>query len=341
MSQFVNSYKDEYYYATTGELELRLSSDWNYQTSQFDPYGRMEYNYDSLGQISEIVFYYWDEFALAWAKGSRDLYNYNAAGQLLSVDGFYWLDFQQMWYPASLTEYTYHVSGKLAMEMSYYWDFNTSKFVPSNRYEYAYNGTGQLIELVSYWFDDYLMVWVSQWKQEKSWSANGNLATNLSYYWDEVLMQWLPDYRETLIHDNAWPAAWLAIPYQYSMEASEYFTHLLSEMKYEFYNGMAWEDNQKAVLYWSPHNLIGIEEVVAPVFNIYPNPAGSYLNIRATGYEGDVLFELYDMSGRRVTEQKTPSTGRVSLGNLNNGVYVARISADEGVVFQGKVVVKN
>jgi hypothetical protein len=341
MNQFVNSVRDEYTYAPTGELTLRISSDWDYQSWQWAPYSRMEYAYDSLSRISEVIFYYWDEFTFVWTKGMREQYSYNAAGQLTTLTFDYWIDFQQLWFPGSMTEYTYHASGLLASEISLYWDFSTNMFIPDNKTEYSYNATGYNTEVISYWYDETLPGWLKQWKEEKTWDSNGNLTVWTGLYWDDMTMQWAPDNRQTHIYDNAWPNAMLAIPYQYLIEAGDFFNHMLTEIKGEYYNGMTWEDDQKAYLYWSPHNLIGIEEVAAPVFAIHPNPAGSYLNIRAAGYEGDVLFELFDMTGRRVAEQQTTSTGRVSLGNLNNGVYVARISSATGVMHQGKVVVKH
>ena len=79
---------------------------------------------------------------------------------------------------------------------------------------------------------------------------------------------------------------------------------------------------------------VGIDNVENNTVNIYPTPANSTLNITGNGIRS---IQMFDASGRKVMESVTG--GRYDIGNLANGVYIVRVTTDNGTTTK-KVVKK-
>ena len=70
----------------------------------------------------------------------------------------------------------------------------------------------------------------------------------------------------------------------------------------------------------------GIDAVNIANVSIYPNPASEVLNIEG---EGIRMVEMFDVNGRNVLTSMT--AGQISLTSLVNGVYVVRVTTDNGI----------
>lgn len=70
----------------------------------------------------------------------------------------------------------------------------------------------------------------------------------------------------------------------------------------------------------------GIDAINTANVAIYPNPAYDVLNIEGDGIQ---MVEMFDMNGRNVLTSMT--TGQISLTSLVNGVYVVRVTTDNGI----------
>ncbi|MFN4915584.1 MAG: S8/S53 family peptidase [Sphingomonadales bacterium] len=80
-------------------------------------------------------------------------------------------------------------------------------------------------------------------------------------------------------------------------------------------------------------------------FMLYPNPAGSVLNIsNLTGNEGLVNLELFDMQGRRITQasKAIPGNGNLSvnISEISNGMYVYRLQKQD-YLQTGQIIVRH
>ncbi|MDT0294611.1 T9SS-dependent M36 family metallopeptidase [Mesonia ostreae] len=63
-------------------------------------------------------------------------------------------------------------------------------------------------------------------------------------------------------------------------------------------------------------------------FNIYPNPASGYVNVKSKLAQNDATLAIYDLNGRMVVNQKLASDStQININNLATGVYVMKIDA--------------
>jgi hypothetical protein len=90
-------------------------------------------------------------------------------------------------------------------------------------------------------------------------------------------------------------------------------------------------------------NLSGIEEANPAIsVGVFPNPAKDECHFRVKGYShSSFSFSLFDISGRRVMEQKETSMDfDVNLSGIGSGMYLYQLeSADKKVNSHGKLFV--
>ena len=79
---------------------------------------------------------------------------------------------------------------------------------------------------------------------------------------------------------------------------------------------------------------VGINNVKNNTVNIYPTPTSSTLNIEGNGIR---KIQMFDACGRLMLESTTG--GRYDIGNFANGVYIVRVTTDNGI--STKKVVKH
>ena len=84
-----------------------------------------------------------------------------------------------------------------------------------------------------------------------------------------------------------------------------------------------------------------LEEIkdLADIVNIYPNPAGEFINIESKGISIEML-NLYDLNGQLLlNKQIAESKTQLTLTNLNPGIYILKIKTKSGTAI--KRIVKN
>ncbi|MCU0376791.1 MAG: endonuclease [Bacteroidales bacterium] len=94
------------------------------------------------------------------------------------------------------------------------------------------------------------------------------------------------------------------------------------------------DDPQFVEKIWGTLNDVVETGVASPALNLYPNPAGEYLNIEVRGYDcnGADIF-VFDSRGCLVmTEKSDNGIALLDMKELNPGVYFIRISCDREMV---------
>ncbi|MBX7241964.1 MAG: T9SS type A sorting domain-containing protein [Bacteroidia bacterium] len=86
-----------------------------------------------------------------------------------------------------------------------------------------------------------------------------------------------------------------------------------------------------------PCPTVSVEEPLEAGIKVYPNPAGSVVNveIKARGVFGVIDLQGREILSRVLTEEKTA----ISVGGLVEGVYIYRIKTDKGAYY-GKLVIQ-
>lgn len=76
-------------------------------------------------------------------------------------------------------------------------------------------------------------------------------------------------------------------------------------------------------------NPVGIESATAPVFSVYPNPAGHVLHLQSQhSYATPLQITIFDLNGREVlsrTWENSASSEQLNISQLTPGIYVLKI----------------
>lgn len=93
------------------------------------------------------------------------------------------------------------------------------------------------------------------------------------------------------------------------------------------YNYSEWSDT---VMYRLDH--IGIASVDNDGIRLYPNPAQEHAVVAVEGMHGEMVVEMYDMSGRKMFSQNANCESdcqvKIDLGSLVQGTYMVRIKGN-------------
>ncbi|NVN96548.1 MAG: T9SS type A sorting domain-containing protein [Bacteroidetes bacterium] len=89
-----------------------------------------------------------------------------------------------------------------------------------------------------------------------------------------------------------------------------------------------------------------ISSVESETLRLYPNPASDIVNlIFNSETEGNTVFELYDISSRKLLMQNIPPKTieyTISLINIKSGIYYCRISNNNNnVLLKSKLIITN
>ena len=82
---------------------------------------------------------------------------------------------------------------------------------------------------------------------------------------------------------------------------------------------------------------IGLPSMTARAPVLYPNPAGSTLNVRLDGAERELTVEIRDLLGRLVLNEVVKPDSAIDINELPAGVFVVNVKAD-GVVYSQKLL---
>lgn len=83
--------------------------------------------------------------------------------------------------------------------------------------------------------------------------------------------------------------------------------------------------NTTLVIVEGEHQM-GMNEVEAPIFSIYPNPVKDILNVQGKSLENS-QFEIFHLSGNKLMTGKL-TNGKINVKHLNKGIYVISIVKD-------------
>lgn len=78
---------------------------------------------------------------------------------------------------------------------------------------------------------------------------------------------------------------------------------------------------------------IGLDENLGETMRLYPNPASSSIHIE--GVDHGRLVTVFDLAGRKVIE--TAFAPEIAVGGLRSGLYIVRVTTDDGNVFNRKI----
>ena len=76
--------------------------------------------------------------------------------------------------------------------------------------------------------------------------------------------------------------------------------------------------------------VLSIEGNMLPKLVIHPNPTSDIINLVIPNSEEIISMTLYDISGKQMDVTRTANA--IDVSNLPNGLYILKITSEEGVV---------
>lgn len=139
---------------------------------------------------------------------------------------------------------------------------------------------------------------------------------------------------------------YVGIRQQYSKTINIGFDSSTDNSQYNFYNaGEGWKNSSfpgslmiRPVMGKNPY-FIGIDEnqEVTNTLTLYPNPATDFVRIEGVDENTCSEISIFDLTGRLVI--KYPYCNELNVSDLQNGIYVLRVTGDVGVNKTSKLLI--
>lgn len=89
----------------------------------------------------------------------------------------------------------------------------------------------------------------------------------------------------------------------------------------------------------SNNNVISVPENSASNFSIYPNPVNDIINLSFSSEVNCEKIEIYGIDGKLYHEQNY-NVESVNVSNLSNGIYMMKVTLDNGNAYTEKIVIE-
>jgi len=351
-NRWVVDEKEEYTYDVSGNNTVYIFAEWDTVTGDWVSYYKNEYIFDDGGKNTQNIYYDRDQSTGQWEAGQKTDLVYNAGGNLIleltsykendtsewmlymkdsifydaqgnrtgNINSF--LDFlSQSWLANSLNESTYDAAGNLIRTVDSYWieDTTGGQWSPVYKTEYAYNAGGKIIRYTDYDWYDADSLWIANYKEEFDYDANGNMFQFLDYVWYD---EWFTDYKGTFTYNNSYSGSDIFLPYFYAEFGGIIFNHMLTRADFFFWDEDAGDfiNDEKMAFYYSGISGTAVAVIRDAGINVYPNPVSGHLSFDS-GNDDQMVFELFDMQGRKILSAVLRNGEKLNMQGLKSGIY--------------------
>ncbi|HAX94979.1 MAG TPA: hypothetical protein DCY35_00415 [Prolixibacteraceae bacterium] len=271
---------------------------------------KQEYFYDSSGKISRIDTYMMQEGA--WLLAMKDDYTYNANGHLTGMSTLFIEEGEEIIFSSTL--YTVDVSGRVITTEYSIMDFYSFELVKLSKTDYEYTANGDVSVSYGWSWDDTGEVWARSYKDEYSYNNSISMGNIL-----------FPSYVHLL---GQFEAEMLS------------FQRMPTEVLYYDYTDNAYVHLEKETYFYSEINTTIARTIQEKGYAMYPVPAGEKVIFTWSGEQKPMRLQIFSMDGRLVKSRELESLVPVDVQDLNEGLYMFRLSDDNRITYKGKLVIQ-
>lgn len=264
---------------------------------------------DSL--LTQHTLDVWNDTLLQWDRWQQEVYHYDAIGK---ADTYwnYTIDIPTITLQPERKEViVYDANKRIAGLWRYYWFTISQSWQGLNEYYYTYNTHGDIIqEVVNYW-DLFVQMWGPQSKIYYYYDFTYNLTDAIEKRFDNPVFA-----------DYAW-VKWLYNSSGLPVEKTSYMWN-------DVIGGWLPEKSNasKKMYYYEANSGIVAGSEKNDDWMVYPNPAASFIIIKAKGnVNTGCRIALSDMQGRHVREwnEGAGTTYNLQVQGIPNGQYLLHI----------------
>ena len=309
-------------YDTDSHLVLSLVYDM--ENGNWVELAKQTWDYEG-GLLQTYTFYYHNEGE--WTPAHKTEYVYNTEGLCIEETESLWTS-QEFWRPDSRIVYQYDAQ-QHCIEKAEYIAWYDEGWAGQKKYSYEYDATGNLITEIYYTYQSDTQEWEHRTKAEYQYDADHNCTDYYMYYmyfssedWDLEETYHLTYGSETVEEVSGLALFWelfeLEIPIhtrvnQYTLD----------------------EDGDLYALDFHYSSTVGVEEQSDSDLKLWPNPASQIVHI--DGIDVNEV-QIYNTLGQLVKTVR--KSNEVSFEDLQQSVYLLRITDAEGLNHAARIIVK-
>lgn len=332
---WMNVYQTKYTFNEQGHIDTIVSAEWDDLDEEWEWDEKTIYRYTTGRALESILSFSWDISTGNWSESNKWEYVYDTDNQLSEI--FYFSKSSADWVMNGKYEYFYE-NQNLIREISY---TDPEDWRAYRKIEYSYDNTHRLIKQTEFeqGVEDEDWIEVDQLMYE--YDANGDVPALRGYFRNEE-DELEESYRIELAYNTEYSIENIFFPDMVWEEWENLsFSHMITEQNsmYMDEETQDWLDEMNVKFYYSPVSTVNVEEYSPDLhIRVAPNPATTRLYIITGMTYERMIFELYDLAGRKVL--RTPVyDGSVNVEGIKAGMYIYQIIAGKKTT-SGKLIVK-
>ena len=338
-----------YEYDSNNNLISETELDWNFINSKWENSAKIIYTYDmSINKVTNALYQNWNSTNNMFENFYQTNYTYDGGKITESVnqslvngiwenedktsfiyDGVL-IDevFDYNWNGAWVVEYrytpTYNGNNRFETILIDDWDNDNSMWISADRQTFTYDGNNRLAMNTYETFED--PNWVEDAKTEYTVDANGNREKEVNTYGGDTE-------EENYVYDTNFLMSNFAHPFKektgldYIVEDFPYYNKLLSTND---------GDGGRTTYNYESAIILGVEDfkIVNNNIKVFPNPTSGKITIESLKSTIKNV-EIYSVIGSKVFSTQE---NRFNIDNLSTGVYVLRMTSNDGAVYTRRII---
>lgn len=342
-NNWINYAKSNFYFDDQGKIMGAINSIWVDSTDKWINDYKHDYIYNDAGKLIKFYVYKWHEKSRLWLYYYRNEYFYNSFGNLQTVFEYELYKKNGSIYRKS--EYDYNSMGFLTQVIILRRFVNSDPWVYFSKVRYFYDENSNLKTQVGYSWNNLINRWSYSSKTDYANNQLNTLQSKTDFLWDNNLLTYNPYQQYIFKHLSSTQMEEML--YCWNIGTGSYIPRRKIEYFYNndfsvrnqiYYNWgeieQQWVPNTRFLFYYP--SSINIEESSFK-FSIYPNPVIDFLDIKLNGESKQVLFEVYNLQGKKLISQFLLQNEIISVRQLDLGIYLYKLATDKEIYF-GKFV---
>lgn len=343
-------WKTEYSFDGSGNITSEIAYEWDNPMMPDNWYGlsKTVNTYVNGNNTLSISYIY---MLITWMESGKTESSFHPNGKTKEEIQYIYLSNQ--WTNDNKKDYYYDLTWKDTLEVNYHWDMPGNKWELYDKTRYGFNAGGKVILATTYEWDSSLPVpaWVLSGKVENTYDISGNLTSMSAYAWDKQSSQWVGLMKIETGYNGNDPISVIMYHWDKTVNPTTgwvYFSKteqtgsgtLPENVKFVEMTGYLWDVNKwitkdKDFYYYSDQSTDIFNDTYEKSVNAYPNPAREYIIFDLNDISESAKVEIYDISGRKISNHNIFENSHISVRNLSKGLYIYMLHI-KGITYKGK-----